>query len=237
MINLRTCGGILKYLYKYVDFFSAKNVNFGISAFSGRIIYLLTIYNYIIMETVVMECSKILTNLENFTEISTVDGFKLSNLGDIFLVKGKCTNDVSHYDNCTWDEKQIQSIQQDNVDHIEVLGCVSSSEKTVCSILNTKTKFMNLGQFVKIEKMHRVQDHVSSMIVSYIVNVDDAVLITPATRTLPYVQGGWSLMKFENTNDETHLTFLFKYDVNIPECFCNVIGLKGLQSVFNIARH
>ena len=197
------------------------------------------------METVVVECSKILANLENFTDISTVDGFKLSNLDDIYLVKGKCTHDVSHYDNCTWDETQVQSIQQDNVDHIEVLDRVSPSEKTIRTILNTKTKFMNLGQFVKIEKLHRVQDSTSSMMVSYIVNADDAVLATPATpatpttsatQDLPHVQGGWSLMKFENTNGETHLTFLFKYDVNIPDCFRNVIGLKGLQSILNIAR-
>ena len=36
--------GILKYLYEYVDFFSAKNVNLGISVSSGRRINSLTIF-------------------------------------------------------------------------------------------------------------------------------------------------------------------------------------------------
>lgn len=186
------------------------------------------------MENIIQECSNILANLDKFTEVSVVDDFKLSNINDMYLIKGKCLNKAKHYEKCVWNENIIKHIQQDNIDDIVVLDKISSNEKTQRTILNTKTKFMNLGQYVKVERMQRIRNENTSMVVTYI--IDDTDDADEDIKALPHIKDGWSVMKFEDIDGETYLTFLFKYDVNIPECFRNVIGIKGLQSVLNISK-
>lgn len=180
---------------------------------------------------VLQECHNMLSKQTDFKEIKEINGFNLSVCNDIFLIKGQLFKDIEVYDSYIWDEDKIIEIQSSTLSSVKTLEQKNENEKIIKSTLNTSTEFYNLGDFVKVEKIYRQINDSNTLYFSQITK-EHTNNIEPES----LIRDGWTMMKLSKNENRVDIVFMFKYELDIAECFHNIIGLKGLESILNISR-
>lgn len=185
---------------------------------------------------IVKNCARLLKKKTNFIDLKTINNFTLSQLEDVYLITGSFTNNLEHYDKFIWEEKKVSAIQKDTIAKVELLKSMGENEKIIRSELNTSTDFYNLGEFVKIEKFYRQKKDSTYLYFTQILNDNNIDSNIDNNDKEKLIDNGWTFLKLDQEKDKVNVSFLFKYDIQIPECFKNIVGLKGLESILNISK-